>query len=110
MTFVKGNVADIKEALILVEKVFMEYEALHYDENRIKFNDGKELYPEKFESTQQFDRKDFGDHGGNSTVWLPTDGGKKYHSKSNCSSMNNPVQATESEAINRGFSKCGKCW
>lgn len=43
-------------------------------------------------------------------VWIPTHGGTKYHRKSNCSQMKDPVQVTKSEAINRGFEPCGKCY
>jgi hypothetical protein len=43
-------------------------------------------------------------------VWIPTNGGKKYHSKSSCSKMKNPIQVTKTEAINRGFEPCGKCY
>jgi len=42
-------------------------------------------------------------------VWIPTNGGKKYHSNSGCSGMKNPVQVTISEAISRGFDACKKC-
>ena len=44
------------------------------------------------------------------TVWIPTNGGTKYHSKSSCSSMKNPIQVTVSEAIAMGFGQCGRCW
>lgn len=43
-------------------------------------------------------------------VWIPTNGGTKYHSKSSCSKMINPEQVTKSEAISRGFSPCGRCY
>ena len=83
-----------------------------HEENRIVFVDGKTLFPEDFESTQQFEDKYAGNinNGGNGTVWIPTDGGTKYHSKATCSGMYNPEQVTEKEAINKGFAKCGKCW
>ena len=85
---------------------------MDHDNNRIVFVDGKTLYPEDFESTKQFEDKYTGDfnEGGNGTVWIPTDGGSKYHSKATCSGMYNPEQVTEKEAIDRGFGKCGKCW
>lgn len=44
------------------------------------------------------------------TVWIPTNGGKKYHSKSTCSNMKNPAQVTRDEAISRGFDACKKCY
>ena len=43
-------------------------------------------------------------------VWIPTNGGAKYHSRSGCSNMKNPEQVTKSEAINRGFGPCGRCY
>lgn len=43
-------------------------------------------------------------------VWIPTNGGKKYHSKSTCSNMNNPKEVTKSTAISQGFSACKKCY
>lgn len=43
-------------------------------------------------------------------VWIPTNGGTKYHSKSSCSKMKNPEYVTKSEAISRGFSPCGRCY
>lgn len=43
-------------------------------------------------------------------VWIPTNGGKKYHSKSSCSGMKNPQQVTKSSAVSQGFSACGKCY
>lgn len=43
-------------------------------------------------------------------VWIPTNGGKKYHSRSGCSNMKNPQEVTISEAKNRGFTPCGRCY
>lgn len=43
-------------------------------------------------------------------VWIPTQGGSKYHSNSSCSGMNGPVEVTISEAEARGFEPCGKCF
>ena len=43
-------------------------------------------------------------------VWVPTNGGKKYHSKSSCSNMKNPRQVTKQTAINEGFGPCGRCY
>lgn len=42
-------------------------------------------------------------------VWIPTRGGKKYHSKPSCSNMIEPEKVTYCEAIKRGFGDCGKC-
>lgn len=43
------------------------------------------------------------------TVWIPATG-KKYHRKSSCSNMKNPTQVSRSEAINRGYEHCKKCY
>ncbi len=52
-----------------------------------------------------------GGSGGSSgkMVWIPTNGGEKYHSKSTCSKMIDPILVTEEEAIERGFDACKKC-
>ena len=42
-------------------------------------------------------------------VWIPTNGGTKYHSRSSCSNMDNPREVTVSEAQTLGFSPCKKC-
>lgn len=42
-------------------------------------------------------------------VWIPTHGGKKYHSRSDCSGMKEPIQVTEEEAISRGYTPCKRC-
>lgn len=42
-------------------------------------------------------------------VWIPTHGGKKYHSKSTCSNMKDPEKVTLSEAKAEGFTACKKC-
>ena len=69
------------------------------------------MYTKVWDSVDKFDRKDFEkDTGSNMSVWIPTDGGAKYHSRSNCSSMNNPVMVTENDAMSKGYSKCGRCW
>lgn len=44
-----------------------------------------------------------------SMVWIPTNGGTKYHTHAGCSNMNNPVQVTQSEAESRGFTACKRC-
>ena len=43
-------------------------------------------------------------------VWIPTKGGKKYHSKSSCSGMEEPDQVTQSQAEQQGFTPCKKCY
>lgn len=42
-------------------------------------------------------------------VWIPTNGGTKYHSRSNCSNMKDPIQVDLADAEARGFTPCKKC-
>lgn len=42
-------------------------------------------------------------------VWIPTNGGSKYHSKSTCSGMDNPKEVPLSEAVSKGFTPCKRC-
>ena len=44
------------------------------------------------------------------TVWIPTNGGTKYHSNSSCSNMKNPQQVTLSQALAAGYTACKKCY
>lgn len=43
-------------------------------------------------------------------VWVPTNGGTKYHSRSGCSGMKDPVQVPLDRAIAQGFSPCKRCY
>jgi len=43
-------------------------------------------------------------------VWIPTNGGTKYHKESTCSSMQEPKQVTKEEAENQGFTPCKRCY
>lgn len=42
-------------------------------------------------------------------VWIPQSG-SKYHSNPSCSGMDNPTQVTKSEAENRGYTPCQRCY
>ena len=42
-------------------------------------------------------------------VWLP-ESGAKYHSKPDCSGMDNPRQVTKDEAIAMGYEPCKRCY
>lgn len=42
-------------------------------------------------------------------VWIPTKGGKKYHTHSGCSNMDNPDYVTKSYAESLGFTPCKRC-
>lgn len=57
--------------------------------------------PEKVQQTQTADQQQ-------QMVWIPASG-KKYHSKSSCSNMENPSQVTLSQAQSRGYTPCSKC-
>ena len=43
-------------------------------------------------------------------VWIPTNGGTKYHSHSGCSNMKNPCNVSRDEAISLGYDACKRCW
>lgn len=45
----------------------------------------------------------------NNLVWVPNSG-SKYHVRSSCSNMKNPSQVTKSEAEQRGYEPCKKCY
>ena len=47
---------------------------------------------------------------GENLVWVPTNGGEKYHSKKSCSNMKDPVQITKESAKARGYTACGRCY
>jgi hypothetical protein len=49
-----------------------------------------------------------GDTEGN-LVWIPTNGGTKYHSTSSCSNMKDPMQVTKEHAEANGFTPCKRC-
>lgn len=42
-------------------------------------------------------------------VWVPVNGGKKYHTKSTCSNMKEPMQVSEETAIENGYTACKRC-
>ena len=48
-------------------------------------------------------------YAGNEMVWIPTKGGKKYHTYSGCSNMDDPDCVTKEEAEYLGFEPCKKC-
>lgn len=67
------------------------------------FSDGKCICCNEFDSN-------YSANSNSNLVWIPTNGGTKYHSHSNCSKMKAPMQVTESEAINQGFTPCKRCY
>ena len=50
-----------------------------------------------------------GDIPGENLVWVPVNGGKKYHSKASCSGMIDPVQIPQADAEARGYTPCKRC-
>lgn len=42
-------------------------------------------------------------------VWIPTKGGKKYHTYAGCSNMDDPEYVTKEEAEELGFTPCKRC-
>lgn len=60
-----------------------------------------------------FDNSAVGAEQGESTrelVWVPTNGGTKYHRRSSCSNMRNPDQVSVQTAISQGFTPCKRCY
>lgn len=49
------------------------------------------------------------DYSHETMVWIPTNGGTKYHTHAGCSNMEDPEQVTQSEAESRGFTPCKRC-
>ena len=49
------------------------------------------------------------DYNHETMVWIPTNGGTKYHTYAGCSNMEDPEQVTQSEAESRGFTPCKRC-
>lgn len=43
-------------------------------------------------------------------VWIPTNGGTKYHRTSGCSNMKDPKQISISEAMSSGYEPCKRCY
>lgn len=42
-------------------------------------------------------------------VWIPVNGGSKYHTKSTCSNMKNPQKVAVSQAKAQGYTPCKRC-
>ena len=47
---------------------------------------------------------------GTEMVWIPTNGGKKYHSRAGCSGMKNPTQISKENAVVKGYTPCKRCY
>jgi len=43
-------------------------------------------------------------------VWVPTRGGTKYHSRSSCSKMIDPIQVSRETALANGYTACKRCY
>lgn len=46
---------------------------------------------------------------GENLVWIPTNGGTKYHTSAKCCNMKNPIQVTLETALANGFTPCKRC-
>ncbi len=46
---------------------------------------------------------------GENLVWIPIAGGTKYHTKSSCSNMKDPIQVSEETAKANGYEPCKRC-
>ena len=79
-------------------------EANMSDSVQTLINDINKQYEEAFESNQG------ASSGDEHLVWIPTNGGRKYHSYAGCSNMEDPIQVTEEEAIDLTYTRCEKCW
>ena len=51
-----------------------------------------------------------GDTASGGEVWIPTNGGTKYHISQTCSNMIDPARVTIPEAEAQGFTPCKKCY
>lgn len=43
-------------------------------------------------------------------VWVPTNGGSKYHNRAGCSQMKDPIQVSIETAKANGYTACGRCY
>lgn len=43
-------------------------------------------------------------------VWVPVHGGTKYHRRSGCSNMEDPMQVTVETALANGYTPCKRCY
>ena len=43
-------------------------------------------------------------------VWVPVNGGTKYHTHSSCSNMKDPKQVTKEHAEQNGYTACKRCY
>lgn len=47
---------------------------------------------------------------GEDLVWVPVNGGTKYHSYKGCSNMEDPIQVTKETAEANGYTPCKRCY
>lgn len=66
--------------------------------------------PEKTQKPKKTEEPTRSTRQSSDMVWIPTKGGKKYHSNSSCSNMDNPEEVTLDEAKAKGFTACKKCY
>ena len=46
---------------------------------------------------------------GDNLVWIPVNGGTKYHTNAGCSNMKDPIQVPLEQAVANGFEPCKRC-
>ncbi|WP_026506798.1 SH3 domain-containing protein [Butyrivibrio sp. MC2013] len=101
-----GEDGFVKGSLLTEEKAFVQEVApASSDSEEVSMAAGSS---ENSEPSVHVTVPDEGDTEGN-LVWIPTKGGKKYHSKSTCSNMDGPMQVTLERAEENGFTPCKRC-
>lgn len=43
-------------------------------------------------------------------VWVPVNGGTKYHTNASCSNMKDPIQVSKETAVANGYEPCKRCY
>ena len=93
-----GKEAYVSDSYLLDEKPVQQEPVKQANNSEKNNSDGGSVTVPTHEDTQ-----------GN-LVWVPTKGGKKYHSRSGCSGMEGPMQVTVERATALRFTPCKKCY
>lgn len=109
------------------EKIFHDYYGAVNDEfnplpeDKVWENNNKSSQTEQNSSQTEQNTSQNGNNNGTSSVtvpeaeqgtnlvWVPVNGGTKYHSKKGCSNMEDPIQVTKETAEANGYTPCGRC-
>lgn len=59
--------------------------------------------------TVQESNNEAGTYHNERMVWIPTNGGNKYHSRPGCSKMKNPKEVSLEQAEKNGYTPCKRC-